>query len=289
MAFGVGCANRPLKLPEELSPAPPCASQGQAACEAACDANDGSACLAASIAYGPKSKTPDAARMEAYELKACDLGVAVGCRYYANNFGDDPQKARTYFLKGCEGGDWTACKSAINKGLRVEDSGDFVSPEATRRAAQMACDREWVNGCLVLADLQALGIGGTRDVEAARKLYAAACKPKNPSSCENATTLESEIDIHRLTFNLLERLHYADPDFAVAGAGSNWKAKVAVRACFDKADSNPKRIAIVESSGNPDIDEIVEHSTQRWRFRARPSVPDGVSLCIRMHYEMFGA
>jgi TPR repeat protein len=122
--YGVAsCAgSRPFELPSDGQiPAHPCTDAGVASCERACNEDaDGDACLVASIAHGRGLGGPkDPASMQAFERRACELGVALGCEHFANNFfrsedDDELDLAREHYERACRGGRAEACARAGN-------------------------------------------------------------------------------------------------------------------------------------------------------------------------------
>jgi hypothetical protein len=281
----MGCGAKALTLPDSLSP-PPCAEQGQVACEAACEAGDGHACLAASARYNHDPRHIDREKMMALELTGCELGFAQACHWYGNNFTkEDPKRARQYFLRACEGGHLFACVDVYFDLLELTEDG-MSGERAGREFAQSLCDAEILLGCAILADLSALGVGGPRDIEGAATLYRRACAERASDTCHNAESLETEITLHAANRALLQWLHFRDPAFTVHGAPSDWEIEVAAQACFDPSSSVPARVDLVKPSGNAEIDAIAHDAAGAWRARVRTKTPPGVLLCHRVHWQI---
>jgi TPR repeat protein len=286
--FPTACrGSRPFELPPRTEvPAHPCADSGVSTCERACnEQSDGDACLVASVAHaeglgGPK----DSASMQAFELRACDLGVALGCEHYANNFRrsedeDELDLAREHYERACRGGRAENCARAGSLALRLDADGEPQDARAAFELYGRACDGGALWACAVVGDMLTFGIGTSVDVERAAASFRKACAPDEPAGCHNA---EPHAE-HWLTGGvavMFEQLHAPDPVFAVEGAPYGWRVVIVTRTCFGHAAIEPVSVQLVEPSGVPELDALVLETLQGWRFRARPGWTFEQPVCV---------
>lgn len=275
----LACAgNRPFELPATLQvPRHPCADGGVATCERACNEDaDGDACLVASIAHAEGLGGPrDAASMQAFELRACDLGVARGCQHYANNFSRSSDEgeldtAREHYERACRGGLLYACEQAGGLALRLDAQGEPRDAVAALELYARACDEGELGACAVVGDLLTFGIGAHANAEQARVRFRQACEGDDPVGCHNAGAPAEHWLSASVVEVLLERLHAPDPVLSVSNVPSGWHALVVTRTCFAREGIEPVSVHVVVPSGQPPIDAIVLGTLHGWRYRVRP-------------------
>lgn len=284
-----GCAGkRPFELPA-TSPVPPhpCAGWGVAECERACnDDADGDACLVASAAHGYGLGGPeDQASMQAFELRACDLGVALGCEHYANNFSrskdeDQLDLAQDHYDRACLGGRARACSRAGNLALRLDASGKPRDPRAALERYQQACDGGEPLACATAGDLLTFGIGTPANAEAATASFRKACDGNIPAGCHNAEPHAEHWLAASTVEVLLEQLHAPDPAFSVENAPYGWRTVMVTFTCFTHESIEPVSVRIAESSKQPPIDALVLGTLHGWRYRARPGRTFEQPVCL---------
>lgn len=144
-----------------MSPSP--CDDGAAACEDACAAGDGVACLLLAI-DGPQ----DAAHAVPRYRRACELGVLAGCTNVA--------------------------------ALMLSRDGDDAPATlaCTARTFQLTCAGDDAWGCVMAADALLHGRGTARDLDAARAAVARACPlAQDDAVCPAAIRLAAEIDAAR--------------------------------------------------------------------------------------------
>ena len=282
------CAGkRPFELPARTEvPRHPCADWGVAECERACNEEaDGGACMVASLAHGQGLGGPeDRASMQAFEQRACELGVALGCEYFANNFfrSEDPDEldvAREHYDRACLGGRANACWSAGILALRLDADGEPKDPRAAFERYQQACDGGEPLACATVGDLLTFGIGTRADPQAAAASFRKACDGNIPAGCHNAEP-HAEHWLTGAVSVLLEPLHAPDPAFSIANAPSGWHAEMVTRTCFTHASIEPVSVHLVESSGQPSVDAVVLGTLHGWRYRARPGWTFEQPVCL---------
>lgn len=286
--FTTACrGSRPFELPPRTEvPAHPCVDSGVSACERACnEQSDGDACLVASVAHAEGiTVREDAASMQAFELRACDLRVALGCEYYANNFSrsqneDELDVAREHYERACRGGRADACAKAGRLGLRLDADGQ---PEDARAAFELygrACDGGALGACSVVGDMLTFGIGTSVDAERAAESFRKACAGDYPTGCHNAEE-HAEHWLYGTEDVLLERLHAPDPAFVLENAPNGWRAVIVARTCFTDEALEPVSAQIVESSGQPSLDAVVLETLHGWRYRVRPEWKLERPVCV---------
>lgn len=284
-----GCAGkRPFELPARTEvPSHPCADWGVAECERACNEEaDGDACMVASIAHGQGLGGPkDAASMQAFERRACELGVALGCEYFANDFvrSEDPDEldlAREHYDRACLGGRASACSSAGILALRLDATGEPRDPRAAFERYQQACDGGEPLACGTAGDLLTFGIGTPANAEAATASFRKACDGAIPAGCHNAVPHAEHWLAAGTVDVLLEQLHAPDPAFSIENAPSGWHAEMVTRTCFTHASIEPVSVRLVESSGQPTVDAVVLGTLHGWRYRARPGWTFEQPVCL---------
>lgn len=287
LTVGLSSCNRPVDTEGVTDPSS-CAEQGAAACETACDANDGPACLVASIPYRGKQREV----MMRYELQACELGVPQGCELYADNFSRssveiDLPKAREYYLRGCEGGQTSSCRRLIKDALGPDDDGNertMRDPSAARAAWTIACAQSPA-ACNGLADLETLGIGGPADPQSARAHYTTACEAESASACHNLETTDPEVRLHPTNFAMLEIRRARAPNFDVRGAMPGQEFIVGAVACFETGSFNPIHVSVTRESDAPAMDMGVIETMRMWRARPREPFPEGTAACVSMVFD----
>ena len=168
LLHAAACAGqRPFELPVDAQTPPhPCTESGVASCERACNEEaDGDACLVASVAHAMGLGTPeDEASMQAFERRACELGVALGCESFANNFRrskdeDELELAREHYERACRGGLARACASAGMLALRLDANGEPKDARAAFELHAQACDGGDLSACEDVGDMLTFGIG----------------------------------------------------------------------------------------------------------------------------------
>lgn len=279
----LGCGPWPLRIrdPELRALGPRCASDGVEACEADCLEGDGAACLAAASAYD-KGRTvrPDRAKMKAFERAACDLEVALGCRYYSYNNDlalDDRHAAAS---AGCLLGDAESCSKSFRLAARsvVDEGAPFHRLEQSLEAACPVAPRL----CAPLADLERLGIGRDVDDRRADELYRVACRSGHQAACMSL----SEPD--RPTVSLPPQLLFTEANTPLspdAGGGDIGPLPVSenltmrTRICF--AADRSLELETLESSGVASFDHSVRKSSRDWIFVTSRFFPTGRAFCIR--------
>lgn len=288
----LGChGSRPLELPSD-APQHTCASTGVSACETACNQqSDGEACLVASIAHGQGLTVPkDDASMKAFERRACDLGVALGCEYYANNFARSKQAeelelSREYFDRACRAGRGSSCSRAGQILLSPTTPGEPADARAALGYFRQACEAGEPWSCSVMGDLQTFGIGTPKNPTMAATSYRTACDGGDANGCHNAEGAAE----HWLTVRydlLLEALHDPDPAFLLQDAPPGWRAKVTARVCMAHDALEPKHVEVIESSGQPALDAVVVDTLQGWRLRAWPSLKLEQPVCFGFSFHI---
>ncbi len=81
----------------------------------------------------------------------------------------------------------TGCKTDTQAALEARQSGNFV---AARQLYTAACDAAEMEGCASLAAMWKNGIGGRKDLQIARELYAEACGGKYKYACRELENLD---------------------------------------------------------------------------------------------------
>lgn len=277
--------SRPLELPSDV-PRHACASTGVAACEAACtEHSDGQACLVASVAHGQALTVPhDDAAMEAFELRACDLGVGLACEYYANNFrhsdrADELERAHEYYDRACRLGRGRSCTRAGYTLLKPDPTGEPADARTALRYLRRACEAGEAWSCSVMGDLQTFGIGTAKNPQLAAISYRSACDGGNANGCHNA---EGNAD-HWLSVRydlLFERLHDPDPAIVLKDAPPGFRTKVAARVCMAHDEFAPRQVEVTESSGQTALDAVIVDTLQGWRLRTWPRLATEQPVCF---------
>lgn len=79
---------------------------------------------------------------------------------------------------------------------------------------------------------------------------------------------------------LFERLHDPDPVPALKNVSSGWKTKIVTHTCMTHESLEPQRVHVLESSGQPALDESVVAAIQGWRIRTRPGWKFERPVCL---------
>ena len=287
LSAAVPSCNRPVDTKSIENPSS-CAEQGVKVCRTACEAGDAAACLVASVA------TRDRDQMMAYEKQACDGGVAQGCRFYGNSFGPsrptpDMAKVRKYYGLACDGEDTVACVWLIRDALGSTDDGDdhvMRDPAAARERWAKWC--EWEPGaCAGLGDLEMLGVGGPKDVEAARAHYAISCEVGNDLACASHDETDPRVWLQSPNWPMLGLFRSPDPNFAFEGAMPGQLYDVEIAACFTRGPLDPVSTEVVRASESPAVDQAVKDNIQfRWKARVREPFPEDYAGCLRARFRI---
>ena len=287
VALALGCQGS-IDDSELVVPAD-CSRSGRKACEAACARDDGAACLAASIAHRKRRN-----KMMEYEQRACELGEAQGCLFYANNFkgGDDadPAQARHYSELACKLGSGDGCVWLAKQALRPDAEGSerMGDPKAAREYWSAACEAEPTR-CGGLADFEALGLGGPQDEDAARAHYKVACDTgKGGPSCIN---LEADADPSRVwlaidNWAMFEVVARPKINLELQGAMPGEEFLSYVGVCYQGGSYSPVFSGPVRDSENAAVDQAVAASLARWRMRPRKPFPDDKAGCIAIEFKL---
>lgn len=287
----LGCGPRPLRIrdPEVRALGPRCASDGIVACEADCLEDDGAACLAAASAYEMGGTVrPDRAKMKAFERAACDLELALGCRYYSHNKDlafDDRHAAAS---AGCLLGDAESCSESYRLAARsiVDEGAPFHRLE---QSLEVACSVD-PKLCAPLADLERLGIGRDVDDRRAGELYGIACRSGHQAACMSL----SEPD--RPTVSLPPQLLFTEARVHLSpytGGGDigplpvSERVTMRTRICF--AADRSLELETLESSGVASFDHSVRKSSRDWIFVTSRFFPTGRAFCIRRRFDLHRA
>lgn len=262
----------------------PCAEHGAKACEAACQRDDGAACLTASVAH---QKRPE--KMMDFELRACDLGEPQGCHYYANNFKggelNDPDKAQEFSRRACEDGVTEACEWLVFDALQSDDRRKMGDPVAAREVWELACAQD-PSACGGLADFERLGLGGSEDRAAATRHYRAACDAGSKHGCINLDVEGPEVWLHHANRQILEIRTSPPPRLELLGAMPGQEFNVQVGVCFRSKHYNPQRTEVLEESSSPAIDVAMKSVLADWRARPREPFPEAFNACIAVTYQI---
>ncbi len=279
----IGCAATPLDISEnaELAAlAPACAAHGLEACDAACEGGDAPSCLAAAAVYQEANVRGDTARMQAREHTACELGLALGCRYYANNAALALDVRSAAALRGCELSDGKSCEMDIAFAVgRVLNEGAPFHEVVVR--VERACEVAPAS-CTQLANLEHFGIERPSNPERARALYQRACDAgEEANACYNL----EHFNAPRLGLNyhlLFSEFHVplSEPRRLQNNPrpGLN-RAIFRGDLCFDSDLSFELRMT--ESSGVSAFDQRVLEESRSWRFVPSARFPHGHAFCAR--------
>jgi hypothetical protein len=285
----LGCRlGSPLVLNAD-EPQHACASSGVSACGDACTRDDdGQACLVASLAYGDGRGVPmNHAMNHAYEKEACELGVAQGCGYYANNFSsessEDLRIANEYHERGCTGGWARSCVTLGSMALRIDASGKPTSPRVALKRYDEACTRGDSLGCSSAGDLHTLGLGTEPNPAVAKDLYQQACEGGRINVCHNAED-DAELWLSIPTDTLFDVAHTF---FRPANAPPGWSVPVVARLCLTRDSPEPKRVEITTSPNEPKLDALFVEMFESWRFHARPWLTSNKTFCIMANYTFY--
>lgn len=290
----LGCAGtEPIVMPPD-SPTHPCMSLGLDACASACERDSGPACLAASVAL-ERADSPEPRRVMALQQRACGLGVAQGCEWYARSValspGSDPAVIDEYLGKACDGELASAC---IRRGLNaLAPREDGVTADAASKALTRACELGEVSACAMIVDLKMLGLGLPRDETVAKRDYAEVCalgrsrKQPQYAACHNAESDGDELWISMPHPVLLEPLYDPDPNLQVEGVRRpDFEVDTTIRFCVKAGDPVVTDVTIEDASLHPDIDAALADTVRAWRMRVRPHVSAKGPLCHLMRYRL---
>lgn len=279
-----GC-ERPFDVSKLENPSS-CAQTGPKACEAACARDDGSGCLAASVAHKKKRET-----MMKYELRACELGTPQACHYYANNFkGSDgnPATAREYSDRSCRLGWAEACGWLATSYLAPppDDRLGVQNLPSARAAWEAGCAAD-ASYCGGLGDFEALGLGGERDVEQARAHWKAACGEKNEAACLNLRETDARVWLDPRNLSLISAVKIERLNLELQGALPGQKFNLVAGVCFQKGGTyDPVHTEVIEPSGTPALDAAVIQNLAAWRARPKSVFPDDRAACIPLPHKI---
>jgi hypothetical protein len=255
-------------------------------CATACtEQSDGEACLVASVAYSEGiGVRKDLAAMQTFERRACELGVMLGCEYYANNFlrsrhEDEQALAREHYERACEGGRMTSCAGAGAMALRLDAEGKPRDPRAALERYTQACDGGVTWACDTAGDLLTFGIGTTPDRERAAESFRKACEAKSVTGCHNLQEAE-EHWLSGATDVLIDALHSPEPMLVPQQLPASEPVRVVTRTCVTQGALEPVRVRVIESSGQKPIDAQVIGTLQGWRIRVRPGWTVDRPVCV---------
>jgi len=202
--------------------------------EKACTEGDDAACVRAGRALFAGS--PDERKRSAAAFaRACERGHAPSCTgqgIFWSTTGVDAthdmkrdETARTYFDKGCKGGDAQGC---VNLAFLLEKGrGGFPDKDGADALYQKACEQKNAHGCFNLAVRRRSAGTPERDVEAAQ-LFDNACALDEPEGC-------AEVAWHHLRGRGVAR----DPTRARA---------FAERACAKKIDKGCRIVSFLDQN-----------------------------------------
>jgi hypothetical protein len=204
----LGCASsRPDPQPAVApAPAPGCAADGLgplkpaadhldkpacgegAACGDACLRNDGLACFARGVELQGEGAPSDVA--DAMYLRACRLGLPIGCTNYAAGlwFRQDAAApcAERLFQLSCAAGEAWGCGML---GRMIVEAGKEI-PRG-REILERSCQKLGRFPCRVLALQIERGTVGPSDAATVQKLLARACETGDPDACGPPPNAES--------------------------------------------------------------------------------------------------
>ncbi|MBK6808750.1 MAG: sel1 repeat family protein [Sandaracinaceae bacterium] len=156
--------------------------------EARCADGDADACFNASRRYASDADAPDAAAMQRFEQRACELGSKSGCLnaglHLRDAAGSESSAALggTMWARGCELGDARCC--AYGELLRA---GTGVAQDQARAVSffRRGCDGGAAVGCVNLGSALRLGRGVEMDLPASAASYHRACELHDAVGCLN--------------------------------------------------------------------------------------------------------
>ncbi len=285
--IGGGCSKtKPLNLenPTIAEHAPACAEQGLTACELACEAGDGWACLAASYAYGHgDGARKNETRMAELEERGCAAGLGEACRWASRNFELDDPRAKPLLVRGCELDHGESCGLAAMIELVAapqEPAGLQGAIEHLDRGCEL--DDAW--SCAARGDLYELGLGGAADSAAARPMHERACKLEVAASCRNLQDPDRVWSVLPLP-TLFGHLHMPDPNITFDGFQTQVTEALVVKLGYC-LESKPEATAVLlESSGEPALDGVMVDTINEWRLSLGPLFPEGKTVCFLMTYK----
>lgn len=178
----------PVATPEPVAaPKPECTEADAAACNSACDADDGEACDTIGIAYAQGSGGLDTDELKAMAMfdKACRLGSSSGCKNGAVMFRKvgKPERAFELGKRGCELSSANACSEA---GLLIDEKHVATEKNALPWF-EKACELGSGIGCQNLGNVLSTGRSGASvDLPKAAAAYEKACDKNVFAACNNA-------------------------------------------------------------------------------------------------------
>ncbi len=166
-----------------------------AAAEKGCDKGDLLACATAAeyLAYGENGAPEDNDRARELATKACDGGLALGCRWQARTSNSD--EGKVLFMKACDMNDGEACwmlAGIIKNDAYLSSEDRAKAMPLFKRALDLfaaACKEGDIGSCVLEADMYYhAGRDGLTEVvpedrERATKVFETGCKKNDSHAC----------------------------------------------------------------------------------------------------------
>lgn len=240
-------------------------SGGIRKCRTAClEQEHHTACVGMAMAYHRGSGVMrDADAVFAYEARACALGSATGCRYFANTLTQEHDyraAAVNLYDRACRAGDEKACEIRLRRALGGRPGDPEAWASLARVAGTFCTEFHRASECELVGDIKRLGLAGQRDAGRAKMFYDLACQYAG-NDAQRCFASHGHYGLSVYDY-LPARLH---PTPALRMAYANWRLgaessrarpRIQVALCVT-AFGSTHDVRIVTSSGDERVDEGV--------------------------------